>query len=209
MSQEAKKVPQFVLPRGFAGRVMLMSMNRGHKSIYENVAKAARLQPEDDLLDIACGNGHFVKKYASHVRSVAGLDLSELSVELATKSNRSRVAAGTAQFVQGEASHLPWDDGRFSVATVMGGFPGIPQPLDSLKEMHRVLRPGGRAVVSIEWNAEDGKEHSKRVKQYGYRIWTEEEVRNLFKEAGFSDVSITYGRGPMMPKLMIASGLKQ
>ncbi|MDY6916825.1 MAG: methyltransferase domain-containing protein [Chloroflexota bacterium] len=209
MSDERKKVPQFVLPRGFAGRVTLMSMNRGHKAIYENVARALQLQPEDDLVDIACGNGHFVKNYASHVRSVAGLDLSELSIKLATRNNRSRVAAGAAQFVQGDASHLPWEDNRFSAATVMGGFPGIPQPVESLREMHRVLRPGGRAVVSIEWNAEDGKDHSKRVRQYGYRIWTEEEVRNLFKEAGFSDVSIAYGRGLMMPRLMIASGVKQ
>ena len=48
-----RKQTQFELPRGFAGRVTLMFMNRGHKSIYENVAKVLKFQPEDNLLEVA------------------------------------------------------------------------------------------------------------------------------------------------------------
>jgi len=209
MNDQKKKAPQFVLPRGFAGRVTVIFMNRGHKSIYENVAKVLKLQPEDDLLEVACGNGYFLKKYASHVHSVAGLDLSQLSVKLAARKNKGRVAAGTAKFVQGEASQLHWEDNKFSVAAVMGSFPVFPKPLESLKEMYRVLRPGGRVVVSMEWNAEDGKDHSKEVEKYGYRIWAEDEVRAIMKEAGFSEISITYAKGLMMPKMMLARGVKQ
>jgi len=208
MNDRKKKVSQFVLPRGFAGRIQVIFMNRGHKSIYENVAKVLELQPEDDLLEVACGNGHFLKKYASHVRSVAGLDLSELMVKMATKKNKDRVAAGTAEFVHGEASQLPWEDNWFSVATTMGSFTMFPKPLESLKEMYRVLRPGGRAVVSIEWNAEDGKDHSKDIEKYGMWLWTEDDVRTMLKEAGFSEVSITYAKGLMMPKMMIARAVK-
>jgi ubiquinone/menaquinone biosynthesis C-methylase UbiE len=209
MNLQKKKVSQFVLPRGFAGRVTFIFMNRGHKSIYENVAKVLKLQPEDDLLEVACGNGYFLRKYASHVHSIAGLDLSELAVKLAVKKNQDRVAAGTAKFVQGEAAQLPWEDNKFSAAISMGSFPGFPKPLDTLKELYRVLRPAGRAVISIEWNAEDGKDHSKEVEKYGYQIWSEADVRNMFKEAGFSDISITYVKGFMMPKMMIACALKK
>ena len=209
MNVGKKKVSQFVLPRGFEGRIRFIFMNMGHKSIYENVAKVLELQPEDDLLEIACGNGYFLKKYASHVHSVAGLDLSELCVKLATKKNKDRVAAGTAEFVCGEASQLPWEDNKFSAATVMGSFPAFPKPSESLKEMYRVLRPGGRAVVGIEWNAEDGKDHSKDVKKYGYHIWAEGEARAMLKEAGFPEVSITYAKGLMMPRMMIARGMKK
>ena len=208
MNVEKKKVPQFVLPSGLVGRVTLMFMNRGHKSIYENVAKVLELQQEDDLLEIACGNGYFLKKYASHVHSVAGLDLSELCVKLATEKNKHRVAAGTAEFVHGEASQLPWEDGKFSAATSMGSFPGFTKPLETLKEIYRVLRPAGRSVISIEWNAEDGKDHSKEVEKYGYQIWSEVDIRNMFEEARFSDISFKYVKGLMMPKLMIASGVK-
>ena len=175
MDDERKKT-QFELPIGFAGRVTLMFMNRGHKSIYENVAKALELRAEDNLLEIACGNGHFIKNYASHVHSVAGLDLSELCIKLATKKNKERIVAGSAEFAQGEAMQLPWEDNKFSVATSMGSFMMFTKPLESLKEMYRILRPGGRVVVGIEWSAEDGKDHSKDIKKYGMQLWTEDDV---------------------------------
>jgi len=208
MAEIKSKVPQPMLPSGFAGRLTLMIMNLGHRSIYSNAAKALELRPEDDLLEVGCGNGHFLKKYASHVRSVAGLDLSELSVKMAKGKHRDRIRAETAEFVQGEASQLPWEDGKFSVVITMGSFIVFPKPLESLKEMHRVLRPGGRALVSIEWNAEDGLDHTKEIKGYGMWLWTEDDVRAVMKEAGFSDISITYGKGLKMPKLMIASAVK-
>ena len=209
MNDQKKKVSQSVSPRGFAGKVTAIFMNMQHKSIYENVAKVLELEPEDDLLEVACGNGYFLKKYASDVHSVAGLDLSELMVKLATKKNKERVAAGTAEFMHGEASRLPGEDNRFSVATTMGSFTMFPKPLESLKEMYRVLRPGGRAVIAIEYNAEDGLDHMKHVEKYGMRrIYTEDDVRTIMKEAGFSDISITYAKGLMMPKMMIARAVK-
>jgi len=210
MDAEREKT-QFELPRGFAGRILLMSMNLGHKTIYKSVAKALELRAEDSLLEIACGNGHFIKNYASHVHSVAGLDLSELCIKLATKKNKKRIVAGSAEFVLGEATQLPWEDNKFSVATSMSSFLLFPKPvaLESLKEMYRVLRPGGRVVVSIELNAEDGKDHSKEIKRYGMKLWTENDVRNMLKEAGFSDIVITYAKGFMMPKMMIAHSIKK
>ena len=209
MKSETNKIPQVGLPRGFAGRITFIFMNRGHKSIYENMAKILALRPEDDLVEVACGNGHFIKKYTSNVHSVAGLDLSDLSVKLATKKNKDRVAAGTAEFVQGEATRLPWEDNKFSAAAIMGGFPMLPEPLESLKELYRVLRPGGRAVACIEWNAEDGKDHTKEIEKYGMKLWSENDVQDMFKEAGFSDTTINYAKGFMMPKMMIARGIKQ
>jgi ubiquinone/menaquinone biosynthesis C-methylase UbiE len=209
MDVQKKKVPQNALPRGFVGKIVLIFMNRMHNTIYENVANVLKLQPEDDLLEVACGSGYFLNKYASHVHSVAGLDLSELCVQVATKKNKKRVVSGSAEFVQGDASRLPWEDRKFTVATSMGSFIGFPKPLESLNEMYRVLRPAGRAVISIEWNAEDGKDHSKEIAKYGFHIWTEDEVRTMMKDAGFSDVSITYAKEFMMPKMMFARGVKQ
>lgn len=202
------KVVQRALPRGLAGQITLWFMQKDHKSIYKNMAKVLDLQPEDDLVEVACGSGHFLKKYASHAHSVAGLDLSELAVKLATKKNKDRIVARTAEIVQGEASQLPWEDNRFSVATTMGSFPWFPKPLESLKEMYRVLRLGGRAAIGLEWNAEDGLDHTKHAEKYAMRMYTEDEVRAMMKEAGFSDISITYAKAFMMPKMMIARAVK-
>ncbi len=208
MAGQDGKVAQIMLPRGFVGRITYSMMNIGHKAIYKNVAEVLAPQPDDHLLDVPCGNGHFLKKFAPQVRSIAGLDISELGIRLASKKHADRLAAGTAEFVCGDAAELPWQDDRFTAVASMGGLPAFSQPEESLKQIYRVLRPGGRAVLSIEWNAEDGKDHTKEHEKYGFRIWTEDEVRALMEEAGFSDVSITYETAMGMPKMMLVRGLK-
>jgi len=208
MDIEKRKLSQPGLPRGFVGWIVAWIMPLPHSLIYRRVSKVLNLQPEDYLVEIACGGGHFLKKYASHVHSVAGLDLSDVQVKMAKWKLRGRIATGEAEIVQGDASQLPWEDNRFSVATAMGSFIGFPKPVESLKEMYRVLRPGGRAVVSIEFNAEDGKDHSKEIKKYEMWIWTEDEIRAMMEEARFSEITITYEKGPGMHKMMFACGVK-
>jgi len=63
-------------------------------------------------------------------------------------------------------------------------------------------------IVSIEWNAEDGLDHTKEVEGYGMRMWTEDDIRATLKEAGFSEISITYAKGLKMPKMMMARAVK-
>jgi SAM-dependent methyltransferase len=209
MDTQNKKMPQQMLPRGVGGWITGWTMPIFHNVIYKRVYPVLDLKPEDDLLEVACGSGHFLKKYASQVRSIAGLDLSEVMIKIANIKNRYRIAAGTAEFVQGEASKLPWEDNRFSVVTCMGSFFAFPNPLESIKEMHRVLRPGGRAVVSIEFNAEDGVDHTKMVEEWGILLLSEKDVRSMIEEAGLKEISFTYSKGLGMPKMMVARAVKQ
>jgi len=209
MNNQKEKLSQPGLPRGFVGWIVAWMMPLPHSIIYRRVSKVLNLQPEDDIIDIACGSGYFLKRYASHVHSVAGLDLSHIQVKMAKRKLRKRIAEGTAEIMQGNASQLPWNDNRFSVATTMGSFIGFPKPLESLKEIYRVLCPGGRTVVSIEYNAEDGKDHSKEIEKYGMHVWTEGQVRTMMKEAGFSEISFTYDKGLGMPHMMFACGMKK
>jgi len=173
------------------------------------VAAALNLQPEDDYLEIGCGSGIFMKLYASHVRSITGLDHSEDMVKLATHYNRKRVEEGTAKFRQGEALELPCEDEKFSAVAAIATFMFWPEPLESLKEIHRVLRPGGQLVISLGWNADDGKDHAKHIKKYGIKLYTGKEMQSMFQAAGFLESSIAYSKGFMMPKLMIARAVKE
>ena len=208
MNIQEKKIPQPKLPRGVGGWIMGWIMPIFHKTIYNRVYPILDLKLEDDLLDVGCGSGHFLKKYASHVKRITGLDLSEVMIKIATRKNRKRIQAGTAEFVQGDASELPWEDNKFSVITSIGSFVAFPKPVESLKEMYRVPRPSGRSVVSIEWNAEDGMDHSKKIKEWGIKILSENDVRSMMKEAGFSDISFNYSKDFGIAKMMIVQGVK-
>jgi ubiquinone/menaquinone biosynthesis C-methylase UbiE len=71
------------------------------------------LQPDDKYLEIGFGSGLFIKKHASHVSRIAGLDYSEDMVKLASSINKDLIKSGKAEFKQGNVSNLPWDDNEF------------------------------------------------------------------------------------------------
>ena len=93
------------------------------------------------LLDVGCGSATLFVDHAAHVRHVAGIDASELQLEIARRRLADRITDGTAELVQGEAGHLPWEDGRFSVVTSINAPKFFPDPLAALREMKRKGHP--------------------------------------------------------------------
>lgn len=161
-----------------------------HAPVYPVMARELNLRPDDDLLEVACGSGVFLATQAAHVQRVAGLDLSDIQVGLARRRLVDRIAVGTAEIVKGDAAALPWEDGRFSVVTCMGSVEAFPDPAAALAEMHRVLRPGGRIVVSLGARVADGTE-THRVMDAAW-VWNEGDARRLVEEAGFAEASVSY-----------------
>ena len=189
-------------------------MPRLHGPIYPLMAEALDLRPEDELLEVACGSGVFLAHHAAHVGFVAGLDLSELQVDLARRRLAERIASGSAEVVKGDAAELPWEDARFSVVTCMGSMEAIHEPSLALAEMFRVLRPGGRAVLEMGWRVPEGTETHQAFG--GMWIWNEADARRLVEDAGFVDVSVTYDdvrgewTGPvgLLNRLMTLEGMR-
>ena len=166
------------------------TMPRLHSQLYRVMERELALQPDDELLEVACGSAFFLVKYAGHVGRVAGLDLSDVQIDLARQRLADRISAGTAEIVQGDASMLPWPDATFSVVTVMGSFECFPAPEKVLAELYRVLRPGGRAVMNIgEWVAPGTQTHRMLDVLW---VWSEDDVRHMVEQAGFTDVDMSY-----------------
>lgn len=177
-------------PSGPLGWMTARWMVADHRPIYPVMARELALQPDDALLDVGCGAAGLLESQATHVQFVAGLDASEIQVSMARRRLAVRLGAGTADIVLGDAAALPWEDGRFSVVTAYGCLEFVPDPLRVLSEMHRVLRPGGRAVLTLGLPTDDAS-LSGTKNRLGFPRWTAADGRRLLEEAGFGNVSIS------------------
>jgi SAM-dependent methyltransferase len=171
---------------------------------YAMMAGQLELLPDDDLLDVGCGSARMLADHASHVRFVAGLDASEIQVRMARERLAERIAAGTAEIVQGDAMELPWEDGRFSAVNCLNCLKFVPDPGKALREMARVLRPGGRAVLTFDEDVTDPRK-SGAVDAFGQWQWGAGTARRMMEEAGFSDVSV--GPTPTRVALQLLKGV--
>lgn len=101
------------------------------------------------VLEVGCGQGaalHFLP--GAGATRVVGLDASYESLSRASAGARSADAAGI-QLLQGDAEHLPCPDGSFDAVLSIGVLHHTPDTAGAIREIHRVLRPGGRAVVML------------------------------------------------------------
>jgi SAM-dependent methyltransferase len=182
-------IPFFGVPSGALGSMGARVMPRMVGRLYPMMAGELALRPDDDLLEVGCGSAGLLAEQASHVRYVAGLDVSEIQVGRARRNLADRIAAGTAEIVLGDAMALPWEDGRFSVVASLNCLKFVPDPRKALAEMHRVLRPDGRLVLTIDKQA-DKWGRSGEVDAMGQWQWSVDDARRMMEVAGFTDVSI-------------------
>jgi ubiquinone/menaquinone biosynthesis C-methylase UbiE len=179
-------------PRGPLGWVAAWIMPVFSDTYCGDLARLLDLRPEDDVLEVGCGSGAFLKKHASHCRYAVGLDSSDIQIRLARKRNRDLIRAGIIEIVQGDAAALPWEEGRFSAVTCncLGCFP---EPERSLEEMHRVLRSGKRVALSFD-HYQDAGEARREERRWGLRCWTEAEVCRMMRRTAFSQLSLSHDK---------------
>ena len=135
-----------------AGRYDLLNslMSAGlHHRWRERAADKAALKPGESALDVCCGTGDLTLELAGRVAPggrVVGCDFSEPMLDLAREKASQRGVEG-ARFEWADALSLPYDTGRFDAVTVGFGVRNFADHDRGLREMARVLRPGGRLVV--------------------------------------------------------------
>jgi ubiquinone/menaquinone biosynthesis C-methylase UbiE len=107
---------------------------------------AERLSPVSHVLEIAPGPGYLAIALAGlGAYRIAGLDISQSFVRIAAEN---AAKAGVAiDFQRGDAAAMPYPSGAFDFIVCRAAFKNFSDPVGALREMHRVLRPGGEALI--------------------------------------------------------------
>jgi demethylmenaquinone methyltransferase/2-methoxy-6-polyprenyl-1,4-benzoquinol methylase len=122
--------------------VMNRAMTMGLDRRWRRLAAAAAVRPGDRVLDACCGTGDLaLADLAAGAGRVVGLDFSERMLE------RARRKSDAVEWLRGDVLALPFDDESFDAATVGFGIRNVADLEAGLRELRRVLAPGGRLGV--------------------------------------------------------------
>jgi len=133
-----------------AGRYDLMNtlMTGGHHHAWRRLAVRQAGPAGGRALDVCCGTGDFALELARHGASaVVGVDFSREMLTLAARKAQAAGLSGRVQWQLADALELPFPDGVFLCATSGFSLRNVDDVGRALREMARVVRPGGRVAV--------------------------------------------------------------
>lgn len=197
MSGQGTRVTQCQKPSGWLGRLALRNMNSRHAKLTDWGLGQVAIQKHYTILDVGCGGGRTVSKLATLAGEgkVYGVDYSPESVAMARKVNREGIAAGRIEIHEGSVSHLPFAADMFDLITAVETHFWWPDLPADMREVLRVLKPGGTLVVIAEVYKGATSRTARLVEKYlpltGLKLLSADEHRDLLANAGYTDVEVT------------------
>jgi SAM-dependent methyltransferase len=181
-------------PKWWLGRLILSSMNARHSSVTDWGLKQVHFDKRFTILDVGCGGGRTIDKLAAIASEgrVFGIDYSAASVSAARRTNARWIQAGRVDIQQGSVSRLPYADRTFDVVTAVETHYYWPDLPADMREILRVLKPGGQLVIIAETYKGRRFDFLYRpvMKLLRATYLSVSEHRDLFATAGFTEISV-------------------
>jgi ubiquinone/menaquinone biosynthesis C-methylase UbiE len=182
-------------PAGLFGR-WIYRQPAGHEASFVQVMESLGPVDGDRCLELGCGGGVLLERVlAAGASSAAGLDHSPDMLALSMARNAEALAAERLVLKLGDASAIPWADQSFDAVFTANMFFYVRDPAAVLGEVFRVLRPGGRLVI----HTAPGPLPPPSLKTLwvllpmvsAMNVHTDAEMSDLYKNAGFTDVTVS------------------
>jgi len=196
VTKTSARVSQPQKPTGWLGRVVLRSMNSRHSKVTDWGLSQISIQEHDTILDVGCGGGRTISKLAALATrgKVYGVDFSQESVAVSGKTNKQWIEKGRVEIHEGSVSQLPFPADMFDLVTAVETHFWWPDLPADMREVFRVVKPGGTFVVIAEVykgaNTATAKLVEKYLPQMGLKFLTASEHHDLFTQACYTDVRV-------------------
>lgn len=179
-------------PDGFWGKLMIRSMNRGHSELTDWALCHVNIKSGDHVLDVGCGGGKTVSKLCEMVGNgkVYGIDYSDLCIKKAEKLNHKSVLCGKVKLQKAPVSALPFDSDKFDLVTAVETYYFWPDKLNDLREIWRVLKPGGKILLVFEMlkDKNDPEKWSKVEERLNIESVSREDIDGMLERAGYLNI---------------------
>jgi SAM-dependent methyltransferase len=178
-------------PDGAIGVEVGLIMNRVNAGLMDAAFRKLGLGDGERILEIGFGNGRLVSALLGLADKLTynGIDISQTMLDEARIANDGLVSSGQASFTLASAEAIPFADAHFDKLLAVNVIYFWPDPLQGLREIQRVLRPGGTSVIAAMTRTyAEGRPFVRE--EYGFRIHDEERLKALHHEAGFTRVAV-------------------
>jgi len=196
MSSASKHVTQCQKPSGWLGRFTLWRMNLSHSKLTDWGLEHVGVGSHDTILDVGCGGGRTVSKLAAQAAEgrVFGIDYSEESVAVSKKTNARAIEMGRVEIRHASVSQLPFSDGTLDLVTAVETHFFWPDLPADVREILRVLKPGGKLIIIAEIYKGSTKMAAQLAEKYadraGITLLSVEEHRQLLASAGYTEIEV-------------------
>jgi SAM-dependent methyltransferase len=161
-----------------------------HRPLFKVIVSALAAAPGDHFLEVGCGGGAMMTDVLAGGCRAAGIDHSADMLRTTRDANRAAAAQGRLALVRATAERLPFVDRVFTCAAMSGVFGFLSDPVAALREMHRVLRPGGRIVVLGSDPSMRGTPAAPEPMASRLHFYEDDELAQLARDAGFADARV-------------------
>ncbi len=188
-------------PRGPVGRLTAGMMRKGNASLSLWMVELLDVKPRDRVLEIGFGPGVALAALVAHAADgvVTGVDASELMVRQVRARLAAEIASGHLIVRQGDAASLPDGDATFDAVCGAHVVYFWPDPVATVRELRRVLRPGGTLALAYQERGHMPPIALRTTGQIAAQLFGPGEVEQVARAAGFADVRVATQGAPDSP----------